>query len=198
MTAATRRWLQPLLVAAAAAILVATVGGTLTDTGAWYQSLRKPAWQPPDWLFGPAWTVIFALAVLSAATAWRFAPDSSARERIVGLFALNGFLNVLWSLLFFRLQRPDWALYEVTLLWLSIVVLIVVLFGLSRLASLLLVPYLAWVSFAGMLELVDRAAQSRRLIKDWFASGRVADAIGQQHNDAESFDSLHADGANKL
>ena len=62
---------KPVLVAASVAIFIAVLGGTLTDTGAWYQNLRKPSWQPPDWLFGPAWTVIFALATASAVYAWR-------------------------------------------------------------------------------------------------------------------------------
>jgi tryptophan-rich sensory protein len=141
------------LTAAAAATAVAVLGATVTELGPWYRALRKPDWQPPDWLFGPAWTIIFALTALSGVVAWRNAPERSHREWIVALFALNGFLNVLWSLLFFRLQRPDWALIEVTFLWLSILALIVFLGRFSRTASLLLVPYLLWVSFAGFLNL---------------------------------------------
>ncbi|WP_088347916.1 MULTISPECIES: TspO/MBR family protein [Rhodomicrobium] len=142
---------RPIVIALLAALLVATVGGTVTDIGPWYQSLQKPAWQPPDWLFGPAWTLIFALAGLSAATAWRDEPTREDREWLVALFSLNGFLNVLWSLLFFRMRRPDWALIEVGALWLSILVLILVLARYSRPAALLLVPYLAWVTFASAL-----------------------------------------------
>ncbi|NWG24390.1 MAG: tryptophan-rich sensory protein [Pseudorhodoplanes sp.] len=153
MAAGSKRWLKPIAVAAAAAVVVAFLGGTLTDTGAWYQALRKPPWQPPDWLFGPVWTLIFALVALSAATAWRKAPDRASRDWVVGLFALNGFLNVLWSLLFFQLRRPDWALIEVVFLWLSILLLIVVAWRFSRLAGALLFPYLAWVTFAAWLNL---------------------------------------------
>lgn len=142
---------RAVLVAAGAALCVATLGGTLTDLGPWYQSLRQPPWKPPDVLFPPAWTAIFALAAASGVLAWRNAPSGAARESIIGLFALNGFLNVLWSLLFFRLQRPDWALMEVGALWLSILILMVVTWRRSRWASLLLAPYLAWVSFAAML-----------------------------------------------
>jgi tryptophan-rich sensory protein len=142
---------KPVLAAALAATVVATLGATVTELGPWYQALRKPAWQPPDWLFGPVWTLIFALTALAGALAWRSAPDRSSREWIIALFALNGFLNVLWSLLFFRMHRPDWALIEVAFLWLSIVVLIVVSARFSRSASVLLVPYLAWVTFAAFL-----------------------------------------------
>lgn len=145
--------LLPVLVAAGAAILVASVGATMTDLGPWYRGLAKPSWQPPDWLFGPAWTLIFSLAALSAVTAWRDAPDQASREWMVGLFAVNGVLNILWSALFFRFRRPDWALVEVVFLWLSVLALILVLRRYSRLAAWLLVPYLAWVAFAGVLNL---------------------------------------------
>jgi translocator protein len=146
----SRRW-APVLVAAAAAAGVAILGALNTDLGGWYYNLHKPAWEPPDWLFGPAWTVIFALAAAAGVTAWRAAPDRRSRTLIVGLFALNGFLNLLWSLLFFRLRRPDWALAEVGFLWLSILVLIVALYPRSKTAGLLLVPYLLWVGFASIL-----------------------------------------------
>jgi translocator protein len=134
-------------------VAVAGLGALMADLGGWYAGLRKPAWQPPDILFGPAWTLIFGFCTLSGYLAWRNACDRSGREWIIALFALNGFLNVLWSALFFRLKRPDWALAEVGLLWLSIVLLIVVLARYSKWASLLLVPYLAWVSFAAILNL---------------------------------------------
>jgi len=142
---------RPIAVAGAAALAVATLGSTITDLGPWYQSLRKPDWQPPDPVFAIAWTTIFALAAASAAIAWRAAPRGAAREWLVIAYALNGFLNLLWSLLFFRLQRPDWALIEVCFLWLSIVAMIIVAARHSALASVLLIPYLVWVSVASAL-----------------------------------------------
>jgi benzodiazapine receptor len=144
---------KPVAIAAAVAIFIGVLGGTLTDTGLWYQSLLKPSWQPPDWLFGPAWTLIFALATVSAVYAWRNARDRTQREWVFGLFALNGFLNVLWSTLFFALKRPDWALIEVGFLWLSILWPIIVFWRFARPASLYLLPYLLWVSFAAFLNL---------------------------------------------
>lgn len=142
---------RPVAVAAGAALLLAVLGGLATSTGPWYDALATPPWKPPDWLFAPAWTMIFALAAISGVTAWRAAPDRGVRERILLAFAANGFLNVLWSLLFFRLHRPDWALYECIALWLSIVVMIRVVGPHSRIAGWLLVPYLLWVVFAGVL-----------------------------------------------
>lgn len=123
----------------------------MTDLGPWYRDLHKPSWQPPDWLFGPAWTLIFGLTALSGIMSWNSASDRTTREWIIGLFALNGFLNITWSALFFRLHRPDWALAEVFLLWLSIGWLIVHPTRHSLAARLLLLPYLAWVSFAAFL-----------------------------------------------
>jgi len=145
------RWVLPGAIAAIAAIITAAVGATITDIGAWYQALKQPAWAPPTWLFGPAWTLIFGLCTISGATAWLAARTRLQAENIIGLFALNGFLNLLWSFLFFRLHRPDYAALEVGILWSSIAALIVVLWRISRPASLLLLPYLAWVSFAAML-----------------------------------------------
>lgn len=151
--AAGRSFWKPVVIAAAVSIFIGALGGTLTDIGPWYQSLRKPSWQPPDWLFGPAWTLIFAFATVSAVYAWRNAPDRTRRESVIGLFALNGFLNVLWSTLFFALRRPDWALIEVVLLWGSILLPMIVFARFSRPASLYLLPYLLWVSFAAYLNL---------------------------------------------
>ena len=145
-----RRWL-PILAGAAAASTIAIVGALVTELGPWYYGLRQPPWKPPDWLFGPAWTLIFAFAALAGILAWEHAPDRAARARVIWLFAINAGLNVLWSVLFFRLHRPDWALAEVGLLWLSIVALIWIPASYSRAASWLLVPYLAWVTFAALL-----------------------------------------------
>lgn len=145
------RRLVPVLVAAGAALAVAGLGALMTDLGDWYRQLEQPAWKPPDWLFGPAWTLIFGLAATAGVAAWRQAPDKASREWLLALFALNGFLNVLWSLLYFRLRRPDWALLEVGLLWLSVLLLILVLGRYCRQARWLLLPYLAWISVAGAL-----------------------------------------------
>jgi tryptophan-rich sensory protein len=142
---------RAVLVAAASALAVAVIGGTMTTIGPWYRGLAKPGWTPPELAFPIVWTVIFALAAASGATGWRSAASRSTREWLIGLFALNGFLNVLWSLLFFRLQRPDWGLIEVGGLWLSIAILIVFLARVSGVASALLAPYLAWVSVAAAL-----------------------------------------------
>ena len=142
---------KPIVAAALSAIGVAILGALTTDLGPWYFNLHKPAWQPPDWLFGPAWTLIFALSAVAGVVFWRSTTDRAARWQMLAAFACNAFLNTFWSLLFFRLKRPDWALEEVGFLWLSIVALIVILGRESRTSGWLLAPYLAWVSFAAFL-----------------------------------------------
>ncbi len=137
--------------AAAAALAVGAVGGTLTDISPWYLNLAMPSWKPPDWAFGPIWTGILALAAAAGVVSWRNDPTIVGRRRILTLFALNGFFNLLWSLLFFKLKRPDLALWEVSALWLSILLLVLNFRRSAPLASLLLVPYLIWVSIASLL-----------------------------------------------
>ena len=146
------KW-RPVLVAAAAAVVVAALGGAATDIGPWYFALRKPWWQPPDWVFGPAWTLIYGLTALAGVKVWNGLRDRRARLRAMGWFALNAALNVLWSELFFGLHRPDWAFYEVFPFWLSIAVLIGLAWPVSRTAGRVLLPYAAWVLFAGVLNL---------------------------------------------
>jgi tryptophan-rich sensory protein len=153
MSVYPRRERRPVLSAAGVAVGVALLGMVTTDLGPWYMKLRKPAWQPPDVLFGPVWTLIFALAALSFIIYWRQLAARNDRLEVIAAFLINGFLNVLWSLLFFRFERPDWALYEVAFLWTSIVVMIVLVKRSSAAAAILLLPYLLWVTFAAVLNL---------------------------------------------
>ena len=142
---------SPVIVAVGVAIFLGVFGGLMTPIGPWYFALKKPSWKPPDWLFGPAWTVILGLAAWSAVIAWNAAPDAAARRDVVILFGVNAVCHALWSPLFFRLRRPDWALVEVVFLWASLVALVVGLWPISPFASLLILPYLLWVSFAAGL-----------------------------------------------
>lgn len=140
-----------LLLAFVLSYATAGIGGVLTELGPWYFSLKHPAWKPPDAAFGVIWSTIFTLCAVSGWLAWQAADTAALRRRVVWLFGVNAVLNMLWSALYFKLQRPDWALFEVALLWLSIVALIVGLWRLSRWASLLLLLYALWVSIAAVL-----------------------------------------------
>ena len=140
-------------VAAGLAFATASIGGSLTVLDDWYYGLIQPSWKPPDWLFGPAWTTLFGLMAWSGVIAWRASAALAleTRQRLLALWAINAVLNVAWSLLFFKLQRPDLAVIEVCLLWASIVLLIRHLRPYAPKAGWLLWPYLAWVSFAAAL-----------------------------------------------
>jgi len=129
----------------------AGIGGALTELGPWYFALKQPAWKPPDPAFGVIWTLIFTLCAISAWLAWQAADTRALRRRVLVLFGANALLNMLWSALYFKWQRPDWALFEVVVLWLSVLALIVGLWRLSRWASSLLLLYLVWVGIAAVL-----------------------------------------------
>lgn len=150
MSLAADRWT---LVAVATAMVgvVALLGGLATEVGAWYEGLRFPPWRPPNWIFGPAWTLIFILTATSGVLAFEQAANDEARMRLLVLFVINATLNVAWSPLFFKLRRPDWAMAELILLWLSIHTLVIGVGAISTFAAMLLAPYVAWVSFAGYL-----------------------------------------------
>jgi benzodiazapine receptor len=135
------------------AVFLGAGGGLLTTIGPWYRGLKKPSWQPPDWLFGPAWTIILGLGAWAAVLAWEGASSDADRMTIVILYAINFVCHFLWSPLFFTLRRPDWALVEVVFLWASVMALCVMLRPFSVLASWLIVPYLVWVSFAAILNM---------------------------------------------
>ncbi len=144
-------WILPVSVATIAALGAAFLGATITDLGPWYQALAKPDWTPPDGLFPIVWTLIYALITIAGLNAWWNAPNARVSQTVISLFALNSFLSITWSLLFFRLERPDFALLDLMALWLSILVIMIYCAKFARTASLLLAPYLAWVTFAGAL-----------------------------------------------
>ena len=142
---------KPTLVAITVAVVVGLIGGLSTDIGPWYRDLKKPWFQPPDWAFGPAWTIIYAATGTAAVIAWRHAAEDSQRTLILIAFLINALLNVAWSVIFFTFKRPDLALIEVSVLWLSIVALIYIVWPHSKTAAYLLLIYLAWVTFASAL-----------------------------------------------
>jgi tryptophan-rich sensory protein len=143
----------PSAYAIAWAVGLLLIGGLMTPRAEWYARLHKPSWQPPGWAFGPAWTVILGLAAWSGVIAWEAAAGPDEQRRILILFAVNGLFHFLWSPLFFKFQRPDWALIEVPFLWGSILALILGLWPISQGAALMNLPYLLWVSFAAFLNL---------------------------------------------
>ena len=126
------------------------IGGAITETSIWYQTLAKPSWMPPDWLFGPVWTALYVLMAVAAWVVWRRGGATAARLPL-GLFGLQLALNVGWSAIFFGLRLPGVAFAEILLLWLAIAATAVAFWRRSKLAAWLLAPYLAWTTFAAVL-----------------------------------------------
>ncbi len=124
--------------------------GAFFGPGEWYASLRKPAWNPPGWVFGPVWTVLYTMMAVSAWLVWRQGGWSRQRKPLL-IFLGQLALNALWTPLFFGLHRPGLAFGEIILLWLAILATWRAFRLVHRGAAWLLVPYLAWVSFAAAL-----------------------------------------------
>jgi benzodiazapine receptor len=140
------------LAASAAIVGVAAVLGGLASRAApdFYASLQQPSWAPPSSVFGPVWT---ALYVMMAIALWRVWTTDGApgRNRAIGLFLAQLVLNALWSWLFFAWHRGGAAMLDIGLMWVLIVATIVAFARIDRIAAWLMVPYLAWVSFAAAL-----------------------------------------------
>jgi tryptophan-rich sensory protein len=117
----------------------------------WYATLRKADFSPPNWVFVPVWTFLFVLMAVSAYLVWNKGLENKNVKMAVLTFSIQLVLNMLWSFLFFRLQCPLYAFFEIIVLWLAIVLTILNFFKISRRAGWLLIPYITWVSFAAIL-----------------------------------------------
>jgi len=124
--------------------------GAVFMPGEWFAALKKPAWNPPSWIFGPVWTALYAMMAAAAWLVWRRGGWKEQRKPLL-IFLAQLALNALWTPLFFGLHRPGVAFAEIVLLWLAIVATLVAFRPVNRTAAWLLVPYLAWVSFAAVL-----------------------------------------------
>lgn len=140
-----------------AAVVVSELAGvagsifTAPAISTWYTTLQRPALSPPNWVFGPVWTTLFTLMGVAAFLVWRRGWDNRKVRVALGVFVLQIILNVLWSVIFFGLRSPGGALIEIAVLWLAILATIITFVHVSRPAAYLLIPYLAWVSFATYL-----------------------------------------------
>ena len=117
----------------------------------WYPTLVKPVFNPPNWIFAPVWTLLYLMMAIAAGLVWTSNYEYKAVKKALGFFAIQFGLNALWSYLFFGLHNPLVALFEIFLLLLMIFETYVLFKKIDKLAGLLLVPYLAWVSFAMVL-----------------------------------------------
>ena len=145
-------WLR-FIVSIALPLLVGGLSGIATARGVqeWYPTLAKPPFNPPSWVFGPVWTLLYLMMGVAAFLVWQRGWKDEAVKIALAVFLLQLLLNGLWSILFFGMQSPGLAFFEIIVLWIAIGVTLVLFWRLVPLAGLLLVPYLAWVSFAAVL-----------------------------------------------
>lgn len=130
----------------------AALGGLFGAAGAegWYAGLAKPSWTPPPWLFGPVWTILYAMMAVAVWLVWLQRRRQRVARPIV-VFAVQLAFNAAWTPLFFGLHRPDLAFVDIVLLWLVLAVTVRLFLKHTVAAALLLIPYLLWVSFAAAL-----------------------------------------------
>jgi tryptophan-rich sensory protein len=150
---ATPRPILALVGFIAASFTAGAIGSwaTFPHVRTWYPLLNKPDWNPPGWVFGPVWSLLYVLMGVAIWRAWR-AGGPAARGLVAGYFLQLG-LNALWSVLFFGLKQPAWALVDIIALWGLLVWLLVGLGRTDRVAAALWLPYVVWVSFATVLNL---------------------------------------------
>jgi translocator protein len=133
-------------------LAASAVGGaaTASSVGTWYQTLAKPSFNPPNWIFAPVWTALYFMMAIAAWRVWRRAGLSGARAETT-LFALQLVLNMVWSILFFGLRSTGAAMAEIFVLLLAILATTVVFWQRDRVAGMLFIPYAGWVAFAAVL-----------------------------------------------
>jgi translocator protein len=121
--------------------------GAFSMPGSWYAGLNKPSWNPPAWIFGPAWTLLYTLMAVAAWLVWK----RVGFTRPLGLYFVQLALNAAWTPIFFGAHEMGWALIEIMMLWIAIALTLISFFRVNRAAGWLLAPYLAWVTFATAL-----------------------------------------------
>lgn len=146
--------IRKLLTLIACLLLPLLVGGisgyiTASEIPGWYQTLNKPSFNPPNFLFGPVWTTLYILMGVSLYMVIR--SDNSSKRSAMVVFAVQLILNFFWSIIFFSMHNISFALLEISTMWAGILAMIISFYRISKTAALLQVPYLLWVTFATVL-----------------------------------------------
>jgi len=128
---------------------VASGFSTIGSITGWYQTIQKPSWNPPNWLFGPVWTFLYVLMGIASALVWH--SYHSLRKTALTFFIIQFVLNLLWSYIFFGRQNILLALADIILMWIMIMITIICFYRVNKTAAYLLIPYILWVSFATVL-----------------------------------------------
>ncbi|OGF31504.1 TspO protein [Candidatus Falkowbacteria bacterium RIFOXYD2_FULL_35_9] len=126
---------------------------TFGSIDSWYSGLNKPVFSPPNWLFGPVWTILYVLMGISVYLIWRKLEKNEKVRSAFIFFWVHLFFNAIWSIIFFGLQSPVLALVDIVIIWLMILMMIIWYWKIEKWSSILLWPYIIWVSFASVLNL---------------------------------------------
>ena len=147
-----KNWVK-LLIALAVPQIAGLSGVLFTDTGesSWYQQIQKPSWNPPGYIFGPVWTTLYVLMGIAFYLVWKSNAPEKVKRPAMTLWVVQLVLNFLWTLIFFGAHQLGWALVEIIVLWIAILLTIFAFARISKTAAWLMVPYIAWVSFASIL-----------------------------------------------
>jgi len=142
-----------LIIAIIIPVAVGAVSGFFTNSEipGWYQTINKPTWNPPSWLFGPVWTTLYILMGIALFLVWKSDASQSVKKTAIILFAAQLVLNFFWSFIFFNQHQIGWAVVEIITMWVFILLTIFAFAPISKIAAWLLVPYISWVSFATIL-----------------------------------------------
>jgi len=124
---------------------------TVTDEGSWYQQINRPSWNPPGYIFGPVWTTLYVLMGIALHLVWKADAAPALKRKAITLWGIQMVLNAAWSILFFGMHLIGVALADLILLWVAILLTIFAFARINKTAAWLLVPYISWVSFAGIL-----------------------------------------------
>lgn len=137
-------------------LICLAVGGisgyiTANEIPAWYMTLNKPSFNPPNWIFAPVWTTLYILMGISFWMIWKSGAEETVKNKAMVFFIVQLVLNFFWSIIFFNFHQLGFALAEIVLLWIFILLSVISFYPISKAASYLLIPYICWVSFASVL-----------------------------------------------
>jgi tryptophan-rich sensory protein len=142
----------PITICIALPLIVGSISGIATSGNitTWYATLNKPAFNPPNYIFGPVWTALYLLMGISLFLIWRSSPGD-ARNYALVIFGIQLALNFAWSFIFFHFKQVGWAFFEIILVWISVLAMIIIFYRIGKTTAFLQIPYLLWVSFATIL-----------------------------------------------
>ena len=147
-----KKSILPLLISILIVFSFGFIGSFFTTSSItnWYAFINKPLFSPPNWIFGPVWTLLYILMGVSAFLIWQKRDNLKTKPALI-FYGIQLILNALWSIIFFGMHNPGLALLEIVILWLFILITLIKFYKINKTAGLLFIPYLAWVSFASIL-----------------------------------------------